>query len=403
MFRPPLSAAVTPLSLIAGLLHVMPAHAALSDTIHPYGGISYNYDDNLLRLPDGALYADQPKSDNSRSALVGVSLERPIGRQVLTAQVQVSRVSFDRFSQLDYIGKLGRANWQWRLGSHLDGNVGVSYSETLASFSDFHSSERNLRTRRGSFGEANWLFHPTWRARSRFSSDRYGYDLASQRFLDRTEDNTEVGIDYLASTGSTLGLQGNHIKGRYPNIRSLGPSLLDEGYTQNEVKFKLFWRYSELAQLQLLAGRARREHLGSSLRDASGTNGRANLTWAPASTVRVVGSAWREFTPFEGSTASDSLDKGISLSADWAVTGKITVQGRVSQVRRDFGGALLEVTHPGGTSDKTRSDRLGVNYQFNQGLQLAVSVFRDVRTTDQLSSTSNFHAKGGALNLNVQF
>ena len=401
MFRPPLTAAVTPLSLMVGLLQVLPAQAALSDTIHPYGGISYNYDDNLLRLPDNA--PAQPQSDTSRSAQIGVRLERPIGRQVLSAQVQVSRVSFDRFSELDYIDKLGRANWQWRLGSHLDGNFGVSYSETLASFSDFHSSERNLRTRRASFGEGNWRFHPTWRARARYSSERYGYDLASQRFLDRTEDNTEVGIDYLASTGSTLGLQANHVKGRYPNIRSLGPSLLDSGYTQNEVKFKLFWRYSELAQLQLLAGRARREHLGSSLRDSSGTNGRASLTWTPTPSVRVVGSLWREYTPFEGSTASDSLDKGISVSADWAVTGKITVQGRLSQVRRDFNGALLALTHPGGTSDKTRSDRVGVNYQFNQGLQLAASVFRDVRTADQVFSSSNFHAKGAALNLNVQF
>ncbi|CAN7362421.1 XrtB/PEP-CTERM-associated polysaccharide biosynthesis outer membrane protein EpsL [Duganella sp. LjRoot269] len=394
------AAPVSAFAFAAGVLCGGSAHATLSDTIHPFVGVSYNYDDNLFRQPDGA--ASGAQSDTSRNAYVGISLERPVARQLFTANAQISRVTFQRFDQLDYNGKNASANWLWRLGEHLDGNLGGTYAETLASFNDFHVTERNLRKQRGEYAELNWRFHPSWRARGRYSSDKSEFDLASQRFLDRTEDNTELGLDYLVSSGSSVGLQANRLKGHYPNIQNAG-LLLDQGYTENDLRLKVDWHFSALTTVQLLLGHGSRTHDSFTTRDASGTTGRLVATWLPRTSLRVVGSLSREFVPFEGSIATYSLNKGASVKASWVISSKVSADAKYSRVQRDYRG-LQGIPGLGNTdsSDSTRSAGVGLNYQARSNIQLGLSVFRESRNANQ-SVTSGFHSQGGSVFANLQF
>ena len=128
--------------------------AALSDTIFPFLATSYSYDDNLLRLDDNVPGYNGPRSDTSRQIQAGFLVNRPIGRQVLTGQAKWSRVSFQHFDQFNYSGKDFLADLEWHLGNHLDGHAGALYSQTLTPFSDFQSTERNLRTRQREYGMA---------------------------------------------------------------------------------------------------------------------------------------------------------------------------------------------------------------------------------------------------------
>lgn len=388
-----------PLWLLLGTLFCSPALAQLSDTLQPFVGISYTYDDNLFRLPD-----NDPRitSDTIRTEFAGLGFERPVGRQVFSGSVRFSRVDFKNNSDLNYNGKDANLNWKWVLGNHLDGTAGATYSETLNSFNDFHTTERNIRTSRGAYVDGGWRFHPSWRVRGRASTDKYEYELVEQRYLNRKEDRGEVGIDYLAASGSTIGLQARRTRGNYPFPLQVGAFIDDEGYRQTDLQLKVVWLYSAVTQVQFLGGRARREHTLFAERDSSGTNGHLDVRWQPRVALGFTLSAWREFQPFEGSVASYDMSTGASLQADWALTSKVALKASVRHNKRDFDGFLSGVTLLGKQDDSTNQLSAGVTYNPLPRLTLSATLTRDSRSTNTAFSTQ-YRAKGAVVSANYQF
>jgi exopolysaccharide biosynthesis operon protein EpsL len=387
-----------PLAVLIAVGYGGPAQAELSDTLKPFVGVSYAYDDNLFRLPENSA----PVSDTIRSAIAGLAFERPVGRQVFIGSAKLSKVTFGTYDQLNYNGKDADLTWRWQVGNHLDGSLGATYSESLSSFSDFHTTERNIRTSRGEFFDGGWRFHPSWRVRGRVSTDKFEYDLAALQYQNRVEDRSEVGFDYLAASGSTIGLLARRTKGRYPHPLSYGGFVDDEGYRQTDVQLKVSWIYSAVTQLQFAGGRARREHNVLGQRDSSGTNGRLDARWSPRASLQFVLSAWREFQPFEGSVASYSMSKGASVNATWDLTAKTQLQASVRHVRRNFDGVVAGALLAGEQQDSTNSASLGVNYTPLPRLQLSASVTRDLRSSDTVFSTQ-YRARGASVSANYQF
>ncbi|MCU6498862.1 hypothetical protein LPN04_13770 [Rugamonas sp. A1-17] len=391
------------LAFLIGSLCCGGASAALSDTLHPFASVTYSHEDNLLRLSDDTpLAPGQQREDDLRSAVAGVLLERPIGRQVLTAQAKVSRVTFSHYEQLDYNGQDFNAALQWHLFEHLDGHLGGSYAQTLTPFTDFHSSERNLRVQRGEYVDGAWRFLPSWQVRGGFTRNKFAYDLLSQQYNDRTEDLAEVGVDYLASSGSRVGLVSRELRGRYPNQRSFGGIAIDDGYKQREIKLNVYWYLGETTQVQMLAGRARREHNFFTVRDTSGVNGRVTANWNPTGKLRFTAAGWREFSAVESSIVNSSLNKGASVNATWNATAKIALNGALRREKRDFsaaGGLVLPVD----LTDTIRTTSLGLTYNPMSVLQFGVNAFSEKRSGSPFIGSGTYKANGMSLTATAQF
>lgn len=386
---------------LACLLAAGAAHADISDTIKPFVQLAYSYDDNLLRLPENTP-PDFQRSDRSTQAIAGFLLDRPIGRQKLTGQAKLSRVTFDHYDQLDYNGKDFSLDWAWVLGNHLDGNIGGSYAQTLTPFNDFHSDDRNLRTQRREYINGGWRFHPSWRVRAGFQRYKYNYELPAQSINDRTEDLSEAGIDYLAASGSKVGIVLRRLKGNYLNERRLGTAFLDEGYTQDELKANVSWLYSDITQLTVLAGYAKRKHDQFTERDASGANGRVTLTWKPRVKLRFQADAWREFSAVESTFISNSLNRGGSVAGNWEITSKVSANAAFRREKRRFE-PLGNVVFTGGDSDSTRNTSAGLQYMPTRNIQLNLSGFHERRSGAPLVGTGSFKAKGVSVSATAQF
>jgi exopolysaccharide biosynthesis operon protein EpsL len=386
---------------LACLLAAGAAHADISDTIKPFVQLAYSYDDNLLRLPENTP-PDFQRSDRSTQAIAGFLLDRPIGRQKLTGQAKLSRVTFDHYDQLDYNGKDFSLDWAWALGNHLDGNIGGSYAQTLTPFNDFHSDDRNLRTQRREYINGGWRFHPSWRVRAGFQRYKYNYELPAQSINDRTEDLSEAGIDYLAASGSKVGIVLRRLKGNYLNERRLGTAFLDEGYTQDELKANVSWLYSDITQLTVLAGYAKRKHDQFTERDASGANGRVTLTWKPRVKLRFQADAWREFSAVESTFISNSLNRGGSVAGNWEITSKVSANAAFRREKRRFE-PLGNVVFTGGDSDSTRNTSAGLQYMPTRNIQLNLSGFHERRSGAPLVGTGSFKAKGVSVSATAQF
>lgn len=397
--RPPIAGKLA-LPMILGALFSLPAKADFSDTIHPFAAVVYNHDNNLLRIDQDA-NPGVDSSDNYRTVVGGIDFDRPIGRQRVYGSAKVSRVNFDQYSSLDYTGKDASVNLDWAFAAHLSGHAGLRYSETLGSFSDFHSSVRNLRINQREFGDVFWRLHPSWQVHTGFTRDKYRFDLPSQSYNNRTEDAADVGFDFLEKSGSTFGLVARRLRGYYPNT-TFGNVVIDNGYHQNEIKLNVYWIVSGATQVTFLGGRVRRTNNADSLRGGSGNNGRLIVNWNITPTVQLSGTGWREFGIAEGVLVNNSLNTGESVSALWSVSPKVSVNAALQQEKREFR-ARPGLSSIDGLSDRTRSATLGVNYQVLRKVTLGVNGFINNRSGSAAAFTNSYRSKGVSASASVKF
>lgn len=386
------------LALLIVSMFSLPAPAAISDTIHPFLTTSISREDNLLRLPDAPSGADQDRSDTLKRIDGGLLFERPMGRQLLSGHAKFTKVTFNRYQQLDYQGKDVLAALNWQLGNHVQGHVGLSYVQALAPYTDFHAAERNLSLQRRDYLDATWRFHPSWQVRSGFTREQFRFDLAAQRFNDRIEDATEFGIDYLAPSSSRVGVQLRHMQGKYPQHAAFGAPDIGDAYTQDEAKANIYWAFSDITQLQFLGGWVRRQF--AALRANSPVNGRVIVTWAPLGKVTFTATGWREFAAVDSTIVRNSLNKGASVGAAWNTSAKLRVEAQLKREKRDFSAISVSLAD---LADATRSATLGITYAPLRNVQLGVHAFRDVRAGSVAIGIGSYRANGLAFHASAQF
>lgn len=399
--RAPGAGKLIALPLIISGLFAPQARAQISDTIHPYASVGYSYDDNLLRRENTN---NIDASDTYTTLVAGVALERPIGRQLITASARASKVAFDKNSELDYTGKDAAGEWKWQVGNHLSGHAGISYNESLASFADFQVAARNIRTDTKRYVDGNWLFHPSWQVHAGYTNERFGFDLPSQQYNNRTEKTAETGFDYIAGNGSTFGLVVRRLEGDYPTLGFNGATgrFIDNGYKQDELKINVNWAATGVTQVTFLGGWVRRRHNTETQRDDSGANGRVIVNWSPLGHTQFNGMIWREFGAAEGTLINSALSTGASIGANWTPTPKMTYNGTLRYEKRDFE-PLTGVTGLTGLTDTARTASAGVTYQAWRQVALSLNGFITSRDGSAAAATSSFRAKGLSFNATVKF
>jgi exopolysaccharide biosynthesis operon protein EpsL len=389
---------------LTGALLSAPVAAQLPDTVRPFVSVGVTRDDNLFRLSEEDQAAVAYAADTSRNAMAGIEVELPLGRQVFSTTAKVSRVTFEHNDQFNYTGKDIKGDLRWMVGNHLDGRVGGAYEQVLAPFSDYHNTgERNLRTVRRQFIEGKWRFHPSWRVRAGYNEDRFNYELTTQRFNERTEKAVMAGADYLATSGSTIGLQFRRLKTNYPFQDSLG--LTQNGYTQDEQKINILWLATGTTQVTFLGGLVQRKHPFYTERDDSGTNGRLIVSSSPDPRLQLTGQLYREYGSAEGALINSALIKGAQLNANWELTAKIQATANLKHEEREFSpftdaGLALPRSQ---LTDRNNLLTAGLTYSPLRNISLQLSVFQDRRSGSVAAGTNTYKAKGASFNATVQF
>lgn len=390
------------LAAMIGALSTGSTCASENDALNVFASASYSHESNLFRVPD-----DQPgyqgiKDDNFKSLMAGLSFKQTFGRQAFSIDAQTSKVAFDRFAQLDYTAKTGRLEWGWHLGNHLEGKAGVSYAETLAPYTDVVTNERNLRTEQHSFASGAWNFHPSWRARLGGDYYRYKYDLLSQSLNNHQDDRGEAGIDYLAGSGSSVGLQVNALRRKYDLQRTANGQLVDAGSDQTDLKLRVVWQATPVTLLQFLGGRSKRTYNYTNGRDSQGVNARLSASSVVAGKLRLSSSVWREYAGVDSTLASYSLNNGASVTGLWAISAKVQATADAKYVRRKFEG-LLASRLPQGFADSTKSYSVGLSYTPWPLLTLSSNVYREARSGGAFLGSGSYHANGVSFAGNLQF
>ena len=384
----------------------LPAQAGPGDALHVVGSLLYGHDNNLLRVPDGSPGFNNTREDSWWTREAGLVFDNTYGRQRITAVAKLSKSEFDHFTQLDYDGKDLQANWAWQLGNHLDGKLGATYQQVLAPYTDFLSSERNLRKTRSTFWDGNWRFHPAWQARAGFQRDKYEYDAPSQRYNNRTEDASELELDYLARSDSEVGLVARRVKGKYPYLRPVGLFSFNDNFTQDELKLRVKWKVTGATVLDALVGNTRRRQRSFGEGTTSGVAGRIKMTVQPHGKMIYTAAVWRDFAPLESNVVSYTLNKGASAGAQWDATAKIRVNADVVGERRSYNarsGGISAADLSDSLRDSLRTASLRATWSPRPTVQVASGVVRQVRSGSRIVGTGSFSSNSVTLSASAQF
>jgi exopolysaccharide biosynthesis operon protein EpsL len=360
-----------------GALTSLPALAAPDQVVRPYVGYAVAHDDNVLGV-DGSGDA----SSASRIAEAGVLLDKRIGQQALSAALQFTHTIYEQLPELDNDGKDLRLNWNWHLGTHLDGNLGTSYVQALAPFVNFHDRERNLRSERREFADGGWLLHPSWRVRAGVSRDTLAYDLDAQQAGNRVENVGELGLDYLASSGSTIGTQLRHTRGQFPNRQQIDALSVDNSYDQDELKAKIDWLITGKTRLQFLGGLVERKHDAFAARDYRGVNARMNANWQASAKLGVTLAGWREIGALDDVTASYTLNQGMSLGSTWDASDKLRIDGQLKRETSDYSGTAAIASILSERMDSVSRASFGLVYKPTAHLRLGVQAYHAERRSN---------------------
>lgn len=393
--RPCLRAAWCLLHL--GALVSVPALAALAapdQVVRPYLGYGIAQDDNLLGTGEAV-------SSTSRRAEAGLMVDKRIGQQQLSAALQFTHSTYDQLPELNHDGKDLRVNWNWHVANHLDGNIGSSYVQALAPFVNFHGRERNLRSERRDFADGGWLLHPSWRVRAGVSRDTLAYDLDAQQAGNRVEHVGELGLDYLAASGSTIGTQLRHTRGLFPHRQTLGTLSVDNSYQQGELKAKINWLVTGKTQLQFLGGLVQRKHDEFAARDYRGLNARLTANWQASAKLGVALAGWREIGALDDVTASYTLNQGVSVGANWELSDKLRLDGQLKHETSDYSGSAAIASALAERKDSVGRAALGLVYKPTAHLQLSARAYRDQRRSTLAGNS--YPTSGLLLNSRYEF
>ncbi|MDB5919707.1 MAG: exopolysaccharide biosynthesis protein EpsL [Massilia sp.] len=389
------------LCLLFAALCGAPASAAPSDALHVYAGLGYGHDDNLLRVPEGFPAFDNQLGDSWYQADAGLLFDHTYSRQRISGHAKLSKVKFSHFQQLDYDGHDLEGTWNWQVGNHFAGKLGATYNQSLASYTDLRSDQRNLRRQRSAFFDGGWRLHPSYRLRAGASKDKYSYDLADQRANDRTEDAWEAGADYLPASGSEIGLVLRKVKGKYPNRRPLGQLLVNDDYDQDEFKARVFWIAGGSTTVQALGGwvKRRQRSLGD---DTSGFNGRISAAYKRSGALSYNAALWRDFAPIESTVLNYTLNKGVSVGAAWDLSAKAKLDASAVYERRAYNARLLAIRGDD-LKDSIRSANLRATWKPRQSVQVSATLARQSRSGSAFLGSGSFTSNSITVNVNATF
>lgn len=210
--------AVTLAIIIQSFFHALVHATVIGKLIRPYMSYTMTADDNILRIRDHmdaeALLGTNKLFDFSHSFLAGAIVDKQISRQKLNINGNWSHNRYERFSQINNNAYDLQGNWNWFLGNRFEGNMGANFNKGQAPFL-FQPGLKNIRTQHTEYFNFAWHYHPSWRLRGDYTHFDFKTDNPVLQFQNRREDRFETGWDYVASSGSTFGVQYRHIRGEF--------------------------------------------------------------------------------------------------------------------------------------------------------------------------------------------
>ncbi len=295
------------------------------DTFRPYVSVSMSQDDNLLRYDSKLVLPDDVElSDTVLQTKVGIDVNWALSRQNFIVKAELNDSKYSNNSRLDNQGESIKAVWNWQVGSKLNGGIGYSLDQVLASFTDNQvvALSGAKRSTQNLFASGFWLLHPDWRAGVSLSSVLTDYDNSASAASNTDNSSTELSLFYLGFAGNSVGVKLRQNNTEFPDRVFNSLSRIDNQYQLSSVVMQLNWQFAgkSVFQGQLGVESLTNKHLAE--RDYSDITARITYQINPTGKFQFRASAWSEIASSWIFDAAFQRVQAIEFSPVWQMSSK---------------------------------------------------------------------------------
>ncbi len=384
------------LRLAACLLAAGAAAPSLAETNPWYLGISENisHDSNLYRLRDG----QQPAGIASRgdtvlsTALIG-GIDKPFGRQRLRGSASLRNNRYQNNGGLSFNGYGTDLALDWATIERVSGTAFVNLDRSLRRFDSAESNtlERNVvtSTTLGLTARVGVVTRLT--AEAGVQHNRVSYSAAAYRGWGYRSNQINAGLRWQLGGALTLGIG--------PRISRLNYDA-GGGYNRRDLDLTASWVPRGSSRLNARVSLTNVGYDSGKGRDYSGTTWELRGTTQPTGKLTFGAAIWRDtglaystylVGPIGGVADFNRSTDTLRLTADYAVSAKVSANAALQWSRRDLSTVLGGVLPLGG-SDTTTQASLGARWAPTRALLFGCNLAHEQRSaSSQVSSpyTSN--------------
>lgn len=377
------------LAVITSFCWLQPAHALDGDRIRPFVGVVTTYYSNLFytddRIPKVGAFKGV-ESDLSYGLRGGIAADYYLSRQLFTLNATATQSQFQTNTAIDNIAYNVRGSMNWVVGSNWDGDLSAAFSESLGSFADVRTNQKNLRTTQTFNGSAMYRVYYDWKLRAALTQTTLENGAAAFRGGNREDSILELGSRYYSKGGdSFVGLNFKDTDGRFPNrVFVPGLSRVGSSYRQYDLQGTVDWRYSGETRLSGAVGWTNRRHEELSQRDFTGLTGRLTLNYAFSGKTSMNAAVFREVGALPDVTTNYILTQGFSIGPNYAVSGKLNVGASYNYNQRKFlGDPGFIVTGAPKRVDEIQTLSVNVGYAPARNVAVNASLSQSMRDSNR--------------------
>lgn len=401
-----LSACRTWAALIGTVL-LMPAIASAAldptDVIQIQGTASLIRDNNLFRLPDvdPTLFGIDPakKADTTLVKGVGLKLDKLVSRQRLIADLNLSEQTYDKNTNLDFVGGDGRLAWMWQVGNYWSGEASYKKRRTLGGFSDFRQNLQDLIDIDTYTLTGGYQLHPRWRISAEITDQESTHSATTRKSLDSKANVIGTEVRYRTPAQNSIGMQIRRTDRSFPNRATVGPISFDNGHTENRLNAVASWQSTGALKIDAQLGRVEIQHNQLSQRDFSGMTWRAGAIFDATSKLRLNLNTTRDVRLYEDLATSFIVVNSVGFSPIYAVSPKVILQGDLTFEKRDYRGDPGFVIVNINREDNIRLGRFGVTYSPIRNIDLSLSYETGDRKSNTFLNSYEYQSWFGTLRI----
>jgi hypothetical protein len=345
-------------------------------------------DSNLLRLTNAP-----PTEEVLRLGAGGRKDTYVYGRQMLRLEGRVDGYLFNRFSELDYIGYGGLAEWHWALGGDLDGVLGVSQRRYQRDFSQIQAAQRDQITETHYIANGAYRLGPSVRLSAGADAAHVKDQLFRQNEL--TTIGTFAQADYVTALGNRFGVQYRQAHGDAPVPELVDPTgtLVNNDFNEHAVMFVAAF-VNPFLRVDGRAGRTKRTYSELPGRDFEGTTWNVAADWLVTTKTALGFETYYEPRSIIDIGATHVVVRGVSFGPGWAPTAKLNFSARVMRERQQFAGDPGTVLVPGTPQrlEIVRLTRLGAYWEYNRQIHWTFAIDHGERESNLLNRDYTYNA-----------
>ena len=352
-------------------------------------GEQITHDDNLYRLPDGLDPSLVLGPGASRDDSIGTTSLALLGhwkqaRQQVVLDTALAANRFAENTDLDYTSGHGAVDWNWQLGHRWSGLLEARHEQTLASFANTRSLEKDVFTTSGYRGQLNFDVGPRWRLIGGARDATTEHENAARRGDDADLEDASLGAEYHTPRDSTLGWEYRRSSAIYPSAPLVPGGGSASDYEDRRAAMNLGYAPSEKIALKASVGYVERTYLHAEGGNFSGDVWSVILQWTPAAKMQLAIESWRDLKAYLDAESNHFVSNGESFVAEWLPVDAIAVSLQISREDQLYIGAaqdpLLTLLPP--RKDEPTTESVSVTYKLRERATFNVSYRSEARDSN---------------------